>query len=53
MDAALVLRALNADGDEAWLRAGAGIVTGSTPDREYEETCEKLSSIAPYVVPLT
>jgi salicylate synthetase len=53
MDAALVLRALYADGDEAWLRAGAGIVTGSTPDREYEETCEKLSSIAPYVVPRT
>ncbi|MFD0856923.1 salicylate synthase [Actinomadura adrarensis] len=53
MDAALVLRALYADGDEAWLRAGAGIVTGSTPDREFEETCEKLSSIAPYVVPRT
>jgi salicylate synthetase len=51
MDAALVLRALYADGDSAWLRAGAGIVTGSTPEREFEETCEKLSSIAPYVVP--
>ncbi|MFF5262842.1 salicylate synthase [Actinomadura viridis] len=52
MDAALVLRALYSDENGAWLRAGAGIVTGSTPDREYEETCEKLSSIAPYVVPL-
>ncbi|QKG18470.1 salicylate synthase [Actinomadura verrucosospora] len=52
LDSALVLRALyNRDG-RAWLRAGAGIVSGSTPDREYEETCEKLSSIAPYVVPL-
>jgi salicylate synthetase len=51
MDAALVLRALYSDEHGAWLRAGAGIVTGSTPEREYEETCEKLSSIAPYVVP--
>ncbi|MEW2359811.1 salicylate synthase [Spirillospora sp. NPDC029432] len=51
LDAALVLRALYADESGAWLRAGAGIVTGSTPAREYEETCEKLSSIAPYVVP--
>jgi len=52
LDAALVLRALYQQGGRAWLRAGAGIVTGSTPDREYEETCEKLSSVAPYVVPL-
>ncbi|MBA9002619.1 MULTISPECIES: salicylate synthase [Thermomonospora] len=50
LDAALVLRALYSSGGRAWLRAGAGIVTGSTPDREYEETCEKLSSVAPYVV---
>ncbi|MEU9844930.1 hypothetical protein AB0C69_37615 [Actinomadura sp. NPDC048032] len=35
------------------MRAGAGIVSASTPDREYEETCEKLSSIAPHVVPQT
>jgi salicylate synthetase len=52
LDAALVLRALYSEGGRAWLRAGAGIVSASTPDREYEETCEKLSSIAPYVVPL-
>ncbi|MFI0370019.1 salicylate synthase [Actinomadura sp. 1N219] len=52
LDAALVLRALyNRDG-RAWLRAGAGIVDASTPEREYEETCEKLTSIAPHVVPL-
>ncbi|GAA0826739.1 salicylate synthase [Streptosporangium amethystogenes subsp. fukuiense] len=50
MDAALVLRALYAENGRAWLRAGAGIVSASTPEREYEETCEKLSSIAPYVV---
>lgn len=51
MDAALVLRAVYSENGRAWLRAGAGIVSGSTPEREYEETCEKLSSIAPYVVP--
>ncbi|WP_326639613.1 salicylate synthase [Streptosporangium sp. NBC_01755] len=50
MDAALVLRALYSENGRAWLRAGAGIVSASTPEREYEETCEKLSSIAPYVV---
>jgi salicylate synthetase len=53
LDAALVLRALYNKNGRAWLRAGAGIVTGSTPEREYEETCEKLSSIAPHVVPLS
>ncbi|MGH3815232.1 MAG: chorismate-binding protein, partial [Pseudonocardiaceae bacterium] len=51
LDAALVLRALYSTGGRAWLRAGAGIVSGSTPEREFEETCEKLASIAPYVVP--
>lgn len=52
LDSALVLRALYNQDGHAWLRAGAGIVSASTPDREYEETCEKLSSIAPHVVPL-
>ncbi|NKZ05445.1 salicylate synthase [Actinomadura latina] len=51
LDSALVLRALYSENGRAWLRAGAGIVSASTPAREYEETCEKLSSIAPYVVP--
>ncbi|MFG1855204.1 salicylate synthase [Actinomadura geliboluensis] len=50
LDSALVLRALYSEDGRAWLRAGAGIVSASTPEREYEETCEKLSSIAPYVV---
>ncbi|SNT29691.1 salicylate synthase [Actinomadura meyerae] len=50
LDSALVLRALYCEDGRAWLRAGAGIVSASTPEREYEETCEKLSSIAPYVV---
>ncbi|RKS73715.1 salicylate synthase [Actinomadura pelletieri DSM 43383] len=50
LDSALVLRALcNRDG-RAWLRADAGIVDASTPDREYEKTREKLSSIAPHIV---
>ncbi|GAA1862843.1 mycobactin biosynthesis salicylate synthase MbtI [Actinomadura bangladeshensis] len=52
LDSALVLRALYSENGRAWLRAGAGIVGASAPAREYEETCEKLSSIAPYVVPL-
>ncbi|NVI90023.1 salicylate synthase [Actinomadura sp. BRA 177] len=51
LDSALVLRALYSENGRAWLRAGAGIVSASAPDREYEETCEKLSSIAPHVVP--
>jgi salicylate synthetase len=51
MDAALALRsAYEADG-KTWLRAGAGIIAASTPDREFEETCEKLTTLAPYLVP--
>ncbi|SFJ16495.1 salicylate synthetase [Amycolatopsis sacchari] len=51
LDAALVLRAVYQEDGAAWLRAGAGIVADSTPEREFEETCEKLTSVAPYVVP--
>lgn len=50
LDAALVLRAIYRHRGRTWLRAGAGIVGASTPEREYEETCEKLASVAPYVV---
>jgi salicylate synthetase len=50
LDAGLVLRSVFQQDGQSWLRAGAGIVTRSTPEREYEETCEKLRSIAPYVV---
>jgi salicylate synthetase len=51
MDAALALRtAFESDG-RAWLQAGAGIIAASTPDREFEETCEKLTTLAPYLVP--
>ncbi|MFV0260090.1 MAG: salicylate synthase [Acidimicrobiales bacterium] len=50
LDAALVLRTILARGDQAWLRAGAGIVSASDPSRELEETREKLMSVAPFVV---
>lgn len=50
MEATLVLRAVYQTTEGAWLRAGGGIVGQSRPDREFEETCEKLGSIAPYVV---
>ena len=50
LDAALVLRAIYQKDGRTWLRAGAGIVADSTPEREYEETCEKLGSVAPHVV---
>ncbi|MFJ2020690.1 salicylate synthase [Streptomyces nodosus] len=49
LDAALVLRTLIGAGDEAWLRAGAGVTAQSSPEREIEETCEKLRSVAPYL----
>ncbi|MFE9098255.1 salicylate synthase [Streptomyces sp. NPDC007264] len=51
LDSALVLRAVYQQGGRAWLRAGAGVVGASRPAREYEETCEKLRSVSPYLVP--
>ncbi|MFF7163695.1 salicylate synthase [Streptomyces sp. NPDC008086] len=51
LDAALVLRSVFEEGGRTWLRAGAGILAGSTPARELEETCEKLRSVAPYIIP--
>lgn len=51
LDAALVLRAAFQQSGRTWLRAGAGIVEQSTPDREFEETCEKLRSISRFLVP--
>ncbi|MEV6772902.1 salicylate synthase [Nocardia sp. NPDC051030] len=50
LEATLVLRAVYQTGAGAWLRAGAGVVGQSRPEREFEETCEKLGSVAPYVV---
>ncbi|MFF1925180.1 salicylate synthase [Streptomyces sp. NPDC058221] len=51
MDAALVLRSAYRKDGRTWLRAGAGIVGHSTPEREFEETCEKLDSVARFLVP--
>ncbi|MEU7630878.1 salicylate synthase [Nocardia sp. NPDC049220] len=50
LEATLVLRAVYQNTEGAWLRAGAGVVGQSEPEREFEETCEKLGSVAPYVV---
>ncbi|WP_210687163.1 salicylate synthase [Mycolicibacterium sp. GESEQ-9] len=50
LDAALALRAVYEADGHTWLRAGAGIIAESTPDREFEETCEKLGTLAPYLV---
>ncbi|GAB17616.1 putative salicylate synthetase [Gordonia effusa NBRC 100432] len=51
LEATLALRTAFSDDGQAWLCAGAGVVDQSTPDREFEETCEKLGSVAPFVVP--
>lgn len=50
LEAALVLRSLLGRGGSSWLQAGAGIVSGSRPERELTETNEKLASVAPWVV---
>ncbi|SCD27014.1 anthranilate synthase component 1/salicylate synthetase [Streptomyces sp. BpilaLS-43] len=49
LDASLVLRTLIGEGEETWLRAGAGVTAQSLPEREIEETCEKLRSVAPHL----
>ncbi|TDT42703.1 salicylate synthetase [Streptomyces sp. BK208] len=46
MDAALVLRSVYERDGRTWLRAGAGIVEQSSPERELEETREKLRCVA-------
>ncbi|MEE6164232.1 salicylate synthase [Mycolicibacterium sp. 120322] len=51
MDAALTLRSAYESEGRTWLRAGAGIIADSTPEREFEETCEKLTTLAPHLVP--
>ncbi|MGB0971371.1 MAG: salicylate synthase, partial [Mycobacterium sp.] len=50
LDAALALRAAYESKGTTWLRAGAGVISSSTSDREFEETCEKLACLAPYLV---
>jgi anthranilate synthase component 1/salicylate synthetase len=51
LDAALVLRSIFRQDGRCWLQAGAGVVRQSLPEREHEETCEKLRSIAHHLVP--
>ncbi len=51
LDVALVLRSVQRRGGRTWLRAGGGIVGASRPDRELEETREKLGSVAGFLVP--
>jgi salicylate synthetase len=50
LDAALTLRSAYECDGTTWLRAGAGIIEESLPEREFEETCEKLSTLAPYLI---
>ncbi|KAF5862428.1 hypothetical protein ETB97_011702 [Aspergillus alliaceus] len=50
-DATLVLRTVFQDASRQWLQAGAGVTINSNPEREFAETCEKLWSVAPFVVP--
>ncbi|KAF3480345.1 uncharacterized protein GIQ15_05692 [Arthroderma uncinatum] len=52
-EATLVLRTVFQDKDRQWLQAGAGVTALSSPEREFAETCEKLGSVAPYVVVAT
>ncbi|MEU0938888.1 salicylate synthase [Embleya sp. NPDC059213] len=51
LDAALVLRSVFRHDGHTWLRAGAGVVAHSTPERELEETREKLYSVSRFLVP--
>lgn len=50
LDAALVLRSVFRRHGRTWLRAGAGIVAQSTPERELEETREKLRSVSRFLI---
>lgn len=50
LDAALALRAAYESDGNTSIRAGAGIIEESEPEREFEETCQKLSTVAPYLL---
>ncbi|KAH1274414.1 hypothetical protein KXW35_006757 [Aspergillus fumigatus] len=50
-EATLVLRTVFQDAHRQWLQAGAGVTSYSKPEREFAETCEKLESVAPFVIP--
>jgi salicylate synthetase len=54
LDSALVLRSAYQDAaGSTWLRAGAGIVADSDPAAEYDETSNKLASVAGSLVAAT
>lgn len=46
LDAALVLRSVYERNGDCWLQAGAGVVRHSRPEREHEESCEKLRGVS-------
>lgn len=45
MDTAIVIRTILKRGEEVSFQAGAGIVAGSVPEREYEETVRKAAAL--------
>ncbi|MDI3473355.1 MAG: anthranilate synthase component [Thermotogaceae bacterium] len=45
MDSAITIRSFFLKGDKGWLQAGAGIVYDSVPEREYQETINKLKAL--------
>ncbi|KAF4624342.1 hypothetical protein G7Y89_g13829 [Cudoniella acicularis] len=49
-EATLVLRIVFQDEKRAWVQAGAGVIKESKPERELEETREKLASVVPWLV---
>ncbi len=44
MDTCIAIRTFVVDGDKAYLQAGAGIVYDSNPEREYNETLNKMKA---------
>ncbi|MEX2117062.1 MAG: anthranilate synthase component I [Bacteroidota bacterium] len=44
LDSCIAIRTILAKADELYFQAGAGIVFDSTPEREYDETLEKLGA---------
>ncbi len=50
IDAALVLRSFFQKEKQTWLQAGAGIIDMSVPERELEETQEKLQSVSKQLI---
>ncbi|MBU2898687.1 salicylate synthase [Vibrio hepatarius] len=49
-DAALVLRAAYKHQSKSRLQAGAGVISLSSPTREWQETCEKMSCVLDHLI---